>query len=76
MTEQRSKPDLASIEPLAPPADADQPASEPVDRVDRVGRAAAEVMGSTPAVGVTAETLDDEDPAAGSSPAVEAPERD
>jgi len=76
MTEQRSKPDLSTIEPLGPPADADLPANEPVDRADRLGRAEAQVTGSTPAVGVTAETLDDEDPAASSSPAVEAPERD
>lgn len=75
MTEQRSKPDLSTIEPLAPAADADGRVDTPVERADRVGRATAELFGSAPAVGVTAETLDD-DPPAESSPSAEAPERD
>ena len=75
MTEQRSKPDLSTIEPLAPPADAGEPVEEPIAQADRVGRATAELFGSAPAVGVAAETLDD-DPPAESSPSVEAPERD
>jgi hypothetical protein len=59
--ERRTKPDLSSIEPIAPAADADDaPAQEPIEQVDRLGRGAAEAVGSTPAVGVTAETIDDD----------------
>jgi hypothetical protein len=53
MTE-RQKPDLSSIEPIgrAPDADAEEAAEQ---AADRVGRVAAEVSNTPPAVGVEAD---------------------
>ena len=54
---EREKPDLSSIEPLRPPADADADAAPMAgEAVNRVGRAAAEITNTPPAVGVEAET--------------------
>ena len=63
MTSERKPYDLKSIEPLAPPPDADE-AEEQRDRADRVGFAAAAAAGSTPAVGIAAERMDEEPPTA------------
>jgi hypothetical protein len=61
MTDERQKPDLSSIEPIAPAPGVDEDATDaPIDNVDRIGRGVAEVVGSTPAVGVTAETVADD----------------
>jgi hypothetical protein len=55
--------DLRSIEPIAPALDADDVADQQ-DRVDRVGFAASAAAGSTPAVGVAAERMDEVPPEA------------
>ena len=51
MTE-REKPDLSKIEPIGKPPDADDEAKR--QDAERVGRAAAAVSGTPPAVGVDA----------------------
>ncbi len=61
MTDDRKPYDLKSIEPIAPPPEVDE-AEEQRDRADRVGFAAAAAAGSTPAVGVAAERMDEELP--------------
>ena len=67
MTNDRKPYDLKSIEPLAPAPDADE-ADEQRDRADRVGFAAAAAAGSTPAVGIAAERMDEEPPDSTSEP--------
>jgi hypothetical protein len=62
MTDEKKHVDLSKIEPIVhggDPQDVDAP--ETREDVDRVGTAAAAAAGSTPAVGVLAET-DDEAP--------------
>jgi hypothetical protein len=56
------RPDLASIEPIAPLPE--ENAEEQRERADRVGFAAAATAGSTPAVGVAAEEMDEAPPEA------------
>ena len=65
MTSEKKPYDLKSIEPLAPPPEVDE-AEEQRDRADRVGFAAAAAAGSTPAVGIAAERMDEELPASSS----------
>lgn len=52
MTE-REKPDLSTIEPIGPVADADDARTE--QEVGRIGRVDAAVSGAPPAVGVEAD---------------------
>ena len=61
MTRESKPYDLGAIEPIAPAPDAEE-AEEQRDRVDRIGLAAAVTAGSTPAVGVAAEQMDDQPP--------------
>ncbi len=59
MTDEKKPYDLRSIDPIAPAPEGDE-ADEPRDRADRVGFAAAAAAGSTPAVGVAAERMDEQ----------------
>ncbi len=59
MTDEKEPYDLRSIDPIAPAPEVDE-ADEQWDRADRVGFAAAAAAGSTPAVGVAAERMDEE----------------
>jgi hypothetical protein len=58
MTDERPRTRLADIEAIAPAPDADD-AEELAHEADRAGMAAAATLGSTPAVGVAAEEMDD-----------------
>lgn len=57
MTTNDKPSNLKSIEPIAPPPE-EEAAAEQGERADRIGLNAAAALGSTPAVGVTAERSD------------------
>jgi hypothetical protein len=61
MNTSRKPAELSDVEPLRPVEDA-APDIETKDDVDRLGLASAAALGSTPAVGVTAETMDEAPP--------------
>lgn len=68
MTKDEKRYELASIEPIAPAPDADEGPLQ-LDRVDRVGFAAAAAAGTPPAVGVAAERVDEPVPETPTEPA-------
>jgi hypothetical protein len=59
MTDEQKRYALRAIDPIAPAPDADE-VEEQQDRADRVGFVATAAAGSTPAVGIAAERMNDE----------------